>query len=422
MCLLKPVSALTLSIVVMKILSTTLAQGICTLHNGSPGRCVDIRECESVRRTYRHKNTVKCNTSGKFPVVCCPTSASGKPEPIEDISPPTVNFDCGQNAKQTYGLYTIDFLPLKTLRQGSVNLAPSSSIPATAQASNGRRPGIPQSAMMDLSVHIERVPPPPPPGDPSPPRGLAVGGVKVQKNSWPWMALLGEKIGNTPTWFCAGVLISDQWILSALHCFLTKTAEVVRLGEHDYNDDNDGAVHEDFGVEKPITYPEYLHPQAYHDLALLKLDRKVILKPTIKPVCLPWGRESTESLVDQQVTLTGWGDTEFGGSPSSVMQEVNVTVFSSQECDKSYSTLLDYSISWPRGINDNIICAGDRNGGRDACQGDSGGPIVSRNSAGRFTLAGIVSRGYVCGHKDFPGLYVNIRHSPYLAWIKNIVF
>nr|XP_045588247.1 clotting factor G beta subunit-like [Procambarus clarkii] len=110
------------------------------------------------------------------------------------------------------------------------------------------------------------------------------------------------------------------------------------------------------------------------------------------------------------------------GFPSSVLREVNVTVFQSSECDQSYSTLSYYPTIWPQGIGQETVCAGDRNGRRDACQGDSGGPIVTRNPYGRFTLAGLVSSGNECGLKGFPGLYVNLRHPPYLAWIKKVAF
>lgn len=55
-------------------------------------------------------------------------------------------------------------------------------------------------------------------------------------------------------------------------------------------------------------------------------------------------------------------------------------------------------------------------------QGDSGGPLVTKDARGHYVLAGIISRGYGCGHKDYPGLYANLRHPPYLAWIKRVAF
>lgn len=57
-----------------------------------------------------------------------------------------------------------------------------------------------------------------------------------------------------------------------------------------------------------------------------------------------------------------------GGFPSSILQEVNVTVFSSSQCDRSYSSLTSYATTWPQGIGQETLCAGDPNGGRDACQ------------------------------------------------------
>ncbi|MPC90182.1 Trypsin eta [Portunus trituberculatus] len=111
-----------------------------------------------------------------------------------------------------------------------------------------------------------------------------------------------------------------------------------------------------------------------------------------------------------------------GGLPTTFLQQVNVTVFLSSKCDTSYSTLPSYSTDWPRGIGEETLCAGDLEGGKDACQGDSGGPLVTRDFRGRFVLAGIVMQGNGCGNKDFPGLYVNMRYPPYLAWVKNVAF
>ncbi|KAK8720211.1 hypothetical protein OTU49_013514, partial [Cherax quadricarinatus] len=250
-----------------------------------------------------------------------------------------------------------------------------------------------------------------------------VGGFTSKINAWPWMALLGERtVQGSVNWFCAGVLINQQWVLTALHCFHYKEANIVRLGEHDYNNNNDSAEPMDFEVAETILYPDYTFPQAYHDLALLKLAQKVDIQKYIRPVCLPWGQESLANITGSKMKLTGWGDTLFGGSSSSVLQEVDITILPSTKCVESYSTLQEYSTVWPRSIKEETICAGDPKGGKDACQGDSGGPLVGLHSAGYYTLAAVVSRGYGCGHKDYPGLYVNLRNPPYLAWIKKVAF
>ena len=47
-------------------------------------------------------------------------------------------------------------------------------------------------------------------------------------------------------------------------------------------------------------------------------------------------------------------------------------------------------------------------------QGDSGGPLTVMAN-GRFTQVGIVSFGYKCGDKEFPGVYTKV--APYLSWI-----
>ncbi|XP_066982153.1 clotting factor G beta subunit-like [Macrobrachium rosenbergii] len=106
----------------------------------------------------------------------------------------------------------------------------------------------------------------------------------------------------------------------------------------------------------------------------------------------------------------------------SIIQEVNVTVFPTSVCDQSYSTLRDYRIVWPRGIAETVLCAGDPRGGKDACQGDSGGPVTYLNEEKKYVLAGVVSLGYGCGLSEFPGIYADVRHPPYLSWIKKVAF
>lgn len=44
------------------------------------------------------------------------------------------------------------------------------------------------------------------------------------------------------------------------------------------------------------------------------------------------------------------------------------------------------------------------------------------NFRGPIYLAGIVSGGYGCGDKNYPGLYIPINRPKYLKWIKTVVF
>ncbi|MPC71695.1 Clotting factor B [Portunus trituberculatus] len=106
----------------------------------------------------------------------------------------------------------------------------------------------------------------------------------------------------------------------------------------------------------------------YHDLALLKLESKVTLQTFISPVCLPWGSKSEENIVNSQATVTGWGFTLFGGFPSPELMEVDIQVFPSSRCNSSYSSLLHFPDTWPRGIGEETLCAGDDEGGKDSCQ------------------------------------------------------
>ncbi|KAG0718024.1 General transcription factor II-I repeat domain-containing protein 2 [Chionoecetes opilio] len=52
-------------------------------------------------------------------------------------------------------------------------------------------------------------------------------------------------------------------------------AEIVRLGEHDYGADYDGIKTSRLRRRETVFSPDYKHPRAYHDIALLKLASKV---------------------------------------------------------------------------------------------------------------------------------------------------
>ncbi|GFX60017.1 clotting factor B [Trichonephila clavipes] len=164
-----------------------------------------------------------------------------------------------------------------------------------------------------------------------------------------------------------------------------------------------------------LRHPSYQQRYYYHDIALLRLERPVVFNNYVMPVCLPSPSlplMDDEDLEGKKVTVMGWGDESFGGKTSRVLKEASFPIVSRQSCNSSYFRVA--SNRFPRGIIASMLCAGAPNGGKDACQGDSGGPLATVQS-GRHTQVGIVSFGYKCGDKEYPGVYTKV--APYLTWI-----
>ena len=74
--------------------------------------------------------------------------------------------------------------------------------------------------------------------------------------------------------------------------------------------------------------------------------------------------------------------------------------------------------SWaPSQITDNMICAGDADGGESTCSGDSGGPLIVAGANDVATIIGTTSFGPAssCGTKGLPAIYAYTI--PFLDWI-----
>ncbi|XP_049649184.1 uncharacterized protein LOC126035136 [Accipiter gentilis] len=152
-------------------------------------------------------------------------------------------------------------------------------------------------------------------------------------------------------------------------------------------------------VQKFVPHPNYNPTTKDNDIMLMKLLTPVTLTNRIQPIAV------ASCLPDPGTTCvtSGWGATT---SPEvtypDVLQCVNVTIFSTAECQRLY----------PGSITENMLCAGSLQGGRDSCQGDSGGPLVCNR-----TLQGIVSWGMEkCGQPKRPGVYTKVCR--YAQWIQ----
>ncbi|XP_054724976.1 phenoloxidase-activating factor 2-like [Uloborus diversus] len=243
----------------------------------------------------------------------------------------------------------------------------------------------------------------------------STGKGEAKFGEWPWQALVLLKEGSNFLFKCGGTLIDDQHILTVAHCvdkFLDKKANVVvRLGEWDTQNTEEFLPHEDFEVAQIIIHPEYRSNNLFNDIAILKLKTKVVFKPHIDTACLP---KDNDNFTGQQCVVTGWGtDAYKSGSFPMIMKEVTLPVLGHNDCqNKLRKTRLGRYFK----LHGGFLCAGG-NEGEDSCKGDGGGPLVCYRSDYTYTLAGLVSWGIDCGHKDVPGVYVNVRK--YINWISS---
>lgn len=78
----------------------------------------------------------------------------------------------------------------------------------------------------------------------------------------------------------------------------------MRLGELNLASTIEPSIPQDYKVINKIAHPLYKTPSVYHDIALVLLDRNIIITSYVKPACL-----FTQQNIpyDAQLLATGWG-------------------------------------------------------------------------------------------------------------------
>lgn len=250
-----------------------------------------------------------------------------------------------------------------------------------------------------------------------------VGGNNTYEGEFPWAVSI-QRYGNH---HCGGVIVGRRWILTAAHCVRSQLVGnlVVRAGGHtlsrSINSINSHlerdylveqiVMHDDFSRYDNLTASQMKSSANTNnaDIALLKLKNDIQWSELVWPVCFP-DRESG-NFSGHDATVIGWGKlSEKSEDFSNELQKVKLNIIDNKVCQNWFR-----QAGREMPIDDRIICAGFKTGGKDACHGDSGGPLLSKIN-GHYVVVGIVSTGIGCARPLLPGLYSRV--SSYIGWIE----
>ncbi|XP_017066495.1 serine protease grass-like isoform X2 [Drosophila eugracilis] len=243
-------------------------------------------------------------------------------------------------------------------------------------------------------------------------RRRITGGRRSSLFSQPWMAFIYIP-SNLKMCRCGGTLISERFILTAAHCFkmCPRSSELkVRLGELDLDTSPDCTTYdyqrvcappaEELGIESWSIHEEFDPVYPWFDIALLRLNRKVVFKVHIRPICLPLTDEllAFTSVIGNSYMAVGWGRIDSSRFANSTME----VYINTETCTN--------------GLDSSFLCA---NGDYvDTCVGDSGGPLTWQTfyfGIARTVQFGVVSTGSRnCGAGE-KAYYMDVP--TYMPWI-----
>lgn len=234
-----------------------------------------------------------------------------------------------------------------------------------------------------------------------------LGGKEAKPHSAPYIISIQE-VSSTEkrTHICGGVIINENWILTAAHCLQSQSQIknlIVVAGAHNID------TKENTIQTRKIDY--YKNHDLYngginpYDIALIYVKEKLQFNSYVNQIKLP----KLNDLPNGNALLYGWGSTSKTNTPiyPGKLHFVDLPIINNDLCINALG-------SQGYKIHKTNLCTGPLDGGKGICQADSGGPLIQSNY-----LIGIVSWGKTpCGQPNSPSVFV--RASAFIDWINKI--
>lgn len=212
-----------------------------------------------------------------------------------------------------------------------------------------------------------------------------IGGHNASITEHPYMV----SIRYRSHFICGGTMITSKCMLTAAHCSILKSPGHWEIHAGTSYIRSRGVVVRK--VRKWMIPADFNFFTIDMDVAVVELDNPIQSK-IVQPIDIDFNPLNE----NEEIIVTGWGlkDEYPLAKLSNELQAVKVTLTPFDDCVKAYTR--------HNNITENMFCAiGDW--GSDACQGDSGGPAIRQGKQ-----VGIVSWGYRCGSKKYPGVYTKL--------------
>jgi secreted trypsin-like serine protease len=208
--------------------------------------------------------------------------------------------------------------------------------------------------------------------------------------------------------FCGGIIINENWIMTAAHCMDGEIPAAVSMVVGEWNRTLPSTVRQYLDVDSIFVHENYNSNTMENDISVVKLATAIQFNENVTAACAP---DPADLYEYRKCQCSGWGTVNSGGvCCPPALRYVVMNVTTNAFCDAEYR----YK------IYDDMICASDNVGGteRDSCQGDSGGPLTIKEADGTFRVVGIVSWGIGCA-SGYPGVYCRVGY--HASWVTDTI-